>query len=256
MGGDGGVIATQRKYLRASKDASNEIGDSKSRSQLEDKTKYCSYDSQPLTDYIVVCKLGNFYNKETIINALLNKSIQKSEFRHIKGLKDIKDAKFKLNSKNDSTAQLLGKLKYVCPVTGDELNGIHPFYIIWSTGIIISKRALREVGIFNLNEEYGPFQESDLIKLFPCNEELLAMKDDLRSKTKRRIQSLDDDIEKSHNVTTLTSADAITKVARQTIEQTTKCSNVYSKLFHKDNEKDNHDRDLFMSVAGIRYTLK
>lgn len=45
-----------------------------------------------------------------------------------------------------------------------EFNGIQPFVFIWSTGWVLSEKAVREIGVEGLNAEYGPFSESDIIR--------------------------------------------------------------------------------------------
>jgi hypothetical protein len=56
------------------------------------KASYCAISKEPLKPPIVVCKLGNLYNKEELLKRLVEKTMPHS-FRHIKKLKDIKEAK-------------------------------------------------------------------------------------------------------------------------------------------------------------------
>merc|ERR1719171_1998700 len=49
----------------------------------------CFLSQQELKDPVVACRLGNLYNKEAMIGALLNKSLP-SALSHVKALKDVK----------------------------------------------------------------------------------------------------------------------------------------------------------------------
>jgi hypothetical protein len=57
------------------------------------------------------------------------------------------------------------------------------------------------------------------------------------------------------NRTTLNRNHQLQHQAKQLVQSQTQNSEVFKNLFHKDGEKDKKDRDLFMTVAGIRYTL-
>merc|ERR1719499_1283833 len=41
----------------------------------ETRLTTCRISQDPLTDPVVVCRLGSFYNKEALIGALLNKTM-------------------------------------------------------------------------------------------------------------------------------------------------------------------------------------
>lgn len=68
MGGDGGVIAVKRAYLRACVDAKVDEGkEQQTRDNQIDRTRLCALTSQILGDHVVACELGNLYNKEAVI---------------------------------------------------------------------------------------------------------------------------------------------------------------------------------------------
>lgn len=54
--------------------------------------------------------------------------------------------------------------RFCCPVTRVEMNGVHPFVVVWTTGHVLSEKALKEVGAGALQVEYGPFAEEDVIR--------------------------------------------------------------------------------------------
>jgi hypothetical protein len=133
-----------------------------------------------LTDPIVACELGNLYNKDVVITAILEKRIG-ALASHIRGLKDIKTAlltpnpEYKADKAAGSASSERNPSKFICPISCVEFNGNQPFVIIWTTGYVLSERAVKEIGIEALQAEYGPFTEQDLVKLLPTGEESLEI---------------------------------------------------------------------------------
>jgi len=190
MGGDGGVIATQRAFARGvgknedrSREAKNVHLDQTSRAAN------CALTNEPLKEPIVICELGHLYNKEAILGCLLEKTLPE-DLHHIRGLKDLKTLTFARivsssscsSSASSSAAASHSNAKFVCPVTKDEFNGLQPFVAVWSTGYVLSEKAIREVGLEGLQEEYGPFTTDDLIKINPLEGDM----DTIRAQMHRR----------------------------------------------------------------------
>ena len=269
MGGDGGVIANQRKYLRSCGDLNEKEETNKiSQDSLKEKSKFCALSSSELQEPIVCCKLGYIYNKEAILTALLDRTLIPKEFTHIKGLKDVREVLFTLNTNENKSS------KYMCPITRIEFNGLQQFIAIWSTGFVMSEKALKEMGINNLQAEFGPFTTIDIVKLLPNEEELSFARINLEEHKKKKlskkrpldtlapiVDSNNDNanVERPHQILKnqkLSRAGTIASTVSQNYEQLTQNNKLYKSLFHKDNEEDKTDRDLFMSVAGIRYTLR
>ena len=115
------------------------------------------------------------YNSEAIINALLDKKVGAAS-SHIRGLKDIKTLKLFPNPNYSDEKETDGELpaKFSCPITKMEFNGNHPFVAIWTTGFVLSEKAIKELGIEALQGEYGPFSADDIIKLIPMGGEVEA----------------------------------------------------------------------------------
>ena len=70
---------------------------------------------------------------------MLEKTLPKA-FRHILKLKDVKIVK--ATFKDNDGEQII-----VCPVSQREMNGFHPFVIIWGCGCLISEEACKELKI-------------------------------------------------------------------------------------------------------------
>lgn len=172
MGGDGGVIASNRKYMRGAgtadqtADASRQRGEQASEKEVvQELMALCYLTKVPLKykeNQIVADPYGRLYHKEAVVEALLRrKKHQESDElgSHIRGLKDLQPAHFELSASN----------KPMCPVTSVELNGINPVFLLphrKDGGVnVLSERAIKEMGEEALREEYGTF--TDLIRLAP-----------------------------------------------------------------------------------------
>jgi hypothetical protein len=231
----------------------------------------------------VCCDLGNLFNKESILHALLEKTLPDC-FGHIRGMKDIKSLRFTANPAR-LTLEDEDVPAFICPVTKMEFNGLQPFIALWSTGFVLSEKAIKEVGIDGLQDEYGPFTTQDIIKLVPLESEMDAQRTALlerrllrkstkssskgsageenetgeRKKSHKKRKHEDEDAEEegkqASSNTKISSAEVLVKTATNSIKEHEEKSSVYKSLFHKGNEKDRKDRDLFMTVAGLRYTL-
>ena len=286
MGGDGGVKATNRKFMRGYKDSSkaNESKDVNAEKRL--LASSCALTSKKFTfnSPIVACELGHLFNKEDFLTALIDKTLPEA-FSHIRGLKDLKTLQFTNNphytDHHNTTNQTENSSLFICPITGDEFNGIIPFCVIWSTGYVLSERAIREMGIERLQAEYGPFRPLDIIRLIAIlPEEIELLRSNMNIRHAERVNKKESKRKRDHtttiaptdnnntplltttSVTTSTAhkiskSSSVVKSVHEQIQQQNESSKVYSNLFHTDKEvkEKMNDRDLFISVAGLRYTI-
>jgi hypothetical protein len=180
MGGDGGVIAVKRKFIRIGNEDSCSAAPDENESKYSrmDRSRQCYESGGPLQLPIVCCRRGHLYNKDVLINFLLEEKSQrkkKKHLKHIKKLSDMKELKLtKASSSNSSDKAAPGDAEgvsmttadYICPVTGLEFNGLNVFVVFWESGDVISEKAMTILGSEALKEEYGDFKEEDLVKLF------------------------------------------------------------------------------------------
>ncbi|CDW82542.1 rtf2 domain containing protein [Stylonychia lemnae] len=121
------------------------------------KARLCAISKDKLRQPIVICRMGLLYNKEEMIKRLIEKNIPKA-FRHIKKLKDVKEAQIQVR-KNEGDDSIVIQ----CPISQIEFNGFHKFIINWSCGCVISQEAQREL--------------KDQQKCISCGEEVKSQED-------------------------------------------------------------------------------
>jgi len=184
MGGDGGVIATCRTDLREAKKATYIERKNKTEVSI---TRYttCALSNLPLGKSVVCCRLGNLFDKVVLIERMQAKALPE-QFQHIRKLRDMKAVIFTPNPEKQNTTRNTD-LNYwapsvqgawVCPVTGQEVNGRNRFCVIWPTGVILSRRCLQEIPHKELFEiAKCEFSAEDIIYLNPPEDELGAMKE-------------------------------------------------------------------------------
>lgn len=163
---------------------------------------HCFLSKELLKEPIVGDKLGNLYNKEAILEFLLDRKKygREAEFacQHIKSLKDIINLQPTINlsegpdeSKNSQDCyHKMEKSRFVCPITRLELNGRHRFVFLKSCGCLLSEKALKEIPSEDLRclvcgKPYSD-PEANLIPVFPEEEELERLRERcvLETKTK------------------------------------------------------------------------
>ncbi|VDD81126.1 unnamed protein product [Mesocestoides corti] len=159
MGGDGGSIPRRVELVR-NKRKKEIVGKVAVHAA---KWKHCALSQQPLRQPIVACLLGRLYNKEAIIEKLLDESKYTSTIAdHIKKLKDVRVLKLtptpkELQSHELSSGSIENSAEsFCCPIMGQEMNGSYPFVFSWECGCVISKRAVDAV------------KDSNCLNVRPC----------------------------------------------------------------------------------------
>jgi len=143
MGADGGTIPRRDELVKEKKKPEKKDKTSEQKHKWND----CAISQLPLQQPVLSCEYGNLYNKESVIEFLLEKK-DLDKFSHLRGLKDVKELNLTDNpalSREDDKMDISDASKYVCPVTGLEMSGKHRFCFIWDCGCVMSERALKEV---------------------------------------------------------------------------------------------------------------
>uniref|UniRef100_A0A8D2MLQ2 Replication termination factor 2 n=1 Tax=Zonotrichia albicollis TaxID=44394 RepID=A0A8D2MLQ2_ZONAL len=158
---------------------------------------YCALSQEKLRRPIVACELGRLYNKDAIIEYLLDKSPDKTPMEsasHIKSIKNVTELQLvdnpawcgdKESIKGDKYDDLQAA-RFICPVVGLEMNGRHRFCFLRNCGCVFSERALKEIKAEVCHKCGVPFQEEDVIVLNGNKEDVEILK---KRMEERRLKS-------------------------------------------------------------------
>eukprot|EP00405_Crypthecodinium_cohnii_P016511 CAMPEP_0206456328 /NCGR_PEP_ID=MMETSP0324_2-20121206/22300_1 /ASSEMBLY_ACC=CAM_ASM_000836 /TAXON_ID=2866 /ORGANISM="Crypthecodinium cohnii, Strain Seligo" /LENGTH=274 /DNA_ID=CAMNT_0053927237 /DNA_START=61 /DNA_END=881 /DNA_ORIENTATION=- len=251
MGGDGGQVIDRATMVKTkgwglTKEAggrfSASLGEMNSYMQMvsedrglsslqlhEHRMTTCFLSQEPLRDPIVACKLGNLYNKETLINYLLNKKMP-AELWHIRALKDVKQCSITWKESEKE-----GRRRMVCPVSREELDApSSKAVVIWTTGAVVSPKSLKELKLKECPVTGKPFDpEKDLIPLAVEGEELERLKAALPVKKKKEKvkEAKEEQTEETKAAAASSSTGTAPAAESGTKRANSKESEVYKKLF-------------------------
>lgn len=195
MGCDGGTIPKRDELVKLKKKPE------KNAKEVENSAKwnYCHLSQQILRMPIVADLLGFLYNKDILIEFLLERSKYEAGPAYVKSLKDVKELNLTTNpgfvnssdkKSNDQSFLDLNQSRWICPITGLEMNGIYRFFYIFSCGCVISERAMKTMQSSDLVclKCEKSYTENDLIVLNP-NEEDLKLNEDKYNARKEAIKA-------------------------------------------------------------------
>ncbi|XP_057419234.1 uncharacterized protein LOC130713487 [Lotus japonicus] len=169
-GGDGGATGAESRdcYLKMYSEKKPDKVDPNE--QRLSKWQNCALSNEPLREPCVIDKLGNIFNKEALVEALLGKKLPK-EFGYIKGLKDM------ITIRLSSVPRAEDGAKFQCPISGLELNGKYRFFALRNCGHVLSAKALKEVrssSCLVCHEDYG---EEDKVVINGNEDEVAALRE-------------------------------------------------------------------------------
>ncbi|CAI2298383.1 unnamed protein product [Caenorhabditis sp. 36 PRJEB53466] len=175
MGADGGTIPKRCELVKKKKKQE------KLDKHVKNATKWrnCQLTQLPLKKPVIACRFGKLYNKEDVINAILNKTIGKSaSASHIKGPRDFVELKltdnkdFKRGNVKGDDYDDVNQTEFICPITNVPMNGIHSFLVNWACGCVYSEKAQQEVKSENCHVCGGPYDATRAVILNPEPEQL------------------------------------------------------------------------------------
>ncbi|XP_061640312.1 replication termination factor 2 [Phyllopteryx taeniolatus] len=196
MGCDGGTIPKRHELVKGPK----KVEKVDKNAELAAKWKHCALSQEKLRRPIVACQLGRLYNKDAVIEYLLDKSAERPNtdaVTHIRGTKDIKELNLtdnpewdgeRRNTKGDRYEDIHCGM-FICPVVGLEMNGKHRFCYLQTCGCVFSDRALKEVKTEICHKCGDPFQNTDIVVLNGTKEEVEKLREKMeerRSKAKTK----------------------------------------------------------------------
>ncbi|XP_070815907.1 replication termination factor 2 [Chaetodon trifascialis] len=196
MGCDGGTIPKRHELVKGPK----KVEKVDKNAELAAKWKYCALSQEKLRRPIVACELGRLYNKDAVIEFLLDKSAERPNAEavtHIRGIKDIKELNLtdnpewegeRRNAKGDRYEDIHCGM-FICPVVGLEMNGKHRFCYLQTCGCVFSDRAMKEVKTEICHKCGDPFKDEDVVVLNGTKDEVEKLRekmDERRSKAKTK----------------------------------------------------------------------
>jgi len=173
MGADGGSIPKRCELVRQAKQPPTTTTLQKNARQ--DKWRQCALSHAELSEPIVADRLGRLYNKDAMIQALLQRKLEEKTFTednqkgeglithklgpigHIQSLKDLFDLSLTRNPStldlrastaiigfdNHHLDALLPPALFICPLTRKEMDGTMPFLFHPDCGCVLSELALK-----------------------------------------------------------------------------------------------------------------
>ncbi|KAF9328963.1 hypothetical protein BG006_007924 [Podila minutissima] len=155
----------------------------------------CALSKKALSAPVVSCGLGKLYNRDAILEFLLDRSAYGDGdliCKHIKSLKDVVTLKLEPNpSFSESHSPSLTNhdqepvARYVCPITMKEMNGKQRFVYLDTCGCVLSEQAMKEIPSKSCLKCTKPFEPINVITLNPKPEELEVMENALAEKHAR-----------------------------------------------------------------------
>jgi hypothetical protein len=112
------------------------------------KWNYCRLSQAKLQQPIVADQVGYLYNKDAMIEYLLERSKYEHGPAYVKNLKDVKELRLVQNpgqSALTNAEETLNKSQWICPITGLEMNGMYKFFLVYTCGCVISERAIKSM---------------------------------------------------------------------------------------------------------------
>ncbi|KAG8201588.1 hypothetical protein JTE90_011254 [Oedothorax gibbosus] len=191
MGCDGGTIPRRDELVRQKKKPEQKDKNAENAA----KWKHCAITQEPLRKPIVACELGRLYNKEAVIEHILNKEKKSENASHIAKMSDVKElnltekADFKQKHHKGDEYIDVNDARYICPVTGLDMNGRQRFHFAWKCGCVFSERAHKEVKTTTCHKCGGPLNASDVIIINGTDEEMEALREKMTER--RRLAKLE-----------------------------------------------------------------
>ncbi|KZV79868.1 DUF602-domain-containing protein [Exidia glandulosa HHB12029] len=198
MGNDGGSIPDRRDLVRNKPKAEQ----ADKNSQLIARWFFCALSKRPLQEPIVSCALGKLYNKDAVLEYLLDKHAYGDGAEicgHIRSLKDVKTLQLTPNpTPSPSTTPEPGappRAHFVCPLSQKEMSGGVPFVYLATCGHVFSAGGLKALApppgeaalCPQCQTKYTPGSASGDVRMInPSAEEEAILRDNLPAPTTKK----------------------------------------------------------------------
>lgn len=145
----------------------------------------CHLSGAPLHPPCVADALGNLYNKDAVLTALVTKNVPKG-LPHINSRKRVFDVKLYPFAEDNK------EIKYGCPVTGLPLNGKYKFVLVKDTsgkGHVISEKAVKEMDVVVSETVGATWSREEIIAVYPVGEELDRILDKVMASHREELEA-------------------------------------------------------------------
>ncbi|GAU99778.1 hypothetical protein RvY_10730 [Ramazzottius varieornatus] len=176
MGNDGGTIPRRIELVREKKRVQKVDKDA----EVAAKWKYCQISQEPLRPPVMADDLGRLYNKDSVLQHLIEKKSSAGVAEHIKSMKDVKELTLTERRQDKKIPSDEGgfqkEAQWICPVTGLEMSGRQLFSFVRNCGCVISDRALKALKSETCPNCNEPYSADHIIPLNPGPEDLERLK--------------------------------------------------------------------------------
>lgn len=187
MGGDGGSIPGRQDLVKTKQKPEQ----AERHIERIARWLHCAITQQKLRQPIVSCELGRLYNKEAVLEFLLDKGSCESA-QHIRSLKDMKELILTDNPAYRGTGNDKGDgysdnqaSPFICPVTGLEMSGRYRFCFLWNCGCVVSEKAIKEVKSDVCHKCGKPYQPGDEIVINGTEADVTLLRERMLEKRAR-----------------------------------------------------------------------
>uniref|UniRef100_A0A0E0L8N6 Uncharacterized protein n=1 Tax=Oryza punctata TaxID=4537 RepID=A0A0E0L8N6_ORYPU len=171
-GGDGGATGAESRDCYLSMYLAKKPDKADPNEERLSRFTCCTLSGEPLAAPAVADRLGNLFNKEALVEALLHKRLPKA-LSHIRGLKDM--IPIHLHPKPDADAAG-EEVRFQCPITGLDFNGKYQFLALRKCGHVLSIKALKEVKTSACLVCHKEFDEADKMPLNGTEDDVAALR--------------------------------------------------------------------------------
>ncbi|KAG2493539.1 hypothetical protein HYH03_008353 [Edaphochlamys debaryana] len=139
----------------------------------------CHLSNEPLSPPCVVDELGSLYNKDALIQRLLDKTLPPT-LSHITGLRSVTEVKLHRAATSSAPKAAASQTSFqpsndsdfACPISGAALNGRYKFVVLRPSGLVVSEKAVKEVPAAVEELAGRKVAECDPLPINPTGEEL------------------------------------------------------------------------------------
>jgi hypothetical protein len=170
MGCDGGSIPKREELVKQKQKP--EIPDAFI--QMLTKWTRCTLSKTELIEPVVCDLKGRLYNKSNLLEYLLDKSTYGDGdiiCPHVKGMKDVVTLKLVGNRSVTTAKEDRMECKWICPITGKEMNGKTKFISFKKCGCTMTQEALDQIQGTSCLVCGTGFEADDIIILNPTGED-------------------------------------------------------------------------------------